>query len=264
MSDQKTRPIEFFSKYWVFVISIIVLAFLFVTNYIIGTPEYPMLLLGGAYTMFGLGVWQIQQDRSNGTHSKAWMCFAGFAASYAIAETFWNMCSANIDNSCAIAKTILNVGFIPQIAFAVLYIKPFFDSISKNNIIIALLTSVLILIPSLYFIIQFDAITDEPDILSVYTFTIFDSILVIPMVIGFGLFVGGRVNFTWSLIFFAVLSMTIADFMFITAMLNGSQFFDEWQNIFYVIGYTFYSLGLYYKSRKYTSKNAFYNQESMR
>lgn len=257
---------SFFLKYRIFTISIIGLASLFVVNRITGLSiDYASVLFGGAYIMLGLGAWRVWQDHSNGTHSKAWASFVIFAAAYSIGEIFWSMCAKDIANSCLVAETIWNVGYLPLIGFAILYIKPFFDSISKKNIIISVLISISILVPALYYIVQYDDIADDPELWSVYLYTIFDAILLVPMIIGFFIFFGGRANFAWSMMMFAILSMTIADFMFITAKINGSQFFDEWQNIFYVGEYAFFSLGLYYKSKNVADgKERFYNQESLK
>ena len=255
---------SFFSKYRIFTVTIIGLVLLFAINHIAGLPiDYASVLFGGAYVMLGLGIWRIMPDRSNGTHSKAWVCFVAFAATYSVGEIFWSMCAKDISNSCAVAETLWNVGYLPLIAFTILYIKPFFDSISKKSVVLAIVASLCILSLSLYYIMQYDSITDDPELLGVYMYTIFDAVLIVPIILGFGLFLSGRANFPWMMMFLAILSMTVADFMFITAKINGSQFFDEWQNIFYVGEYAFFSLGLYYKSRG-LQKNKFYNQESLR
>ena len=265
MSEQKTNQAKFFSKYWVFVISIIGLTILYVVNYFLGLSiDYATILFGGAYLMLGLSIWRIYQDHTSGIQAKAWVCFSVFAAVYSIGEIFWSLCEKQVSDSCSLAQTLWLIGYLPLITFAVLYIKPFVRMISKKNILVSTLMSIVILIPSIHYITQYEATSRDPEILTLYLYTISDAILIIPMVIGFCLFFGGRANFAWSLALFAILSMTIADFMFIAAKLNGSMFFDEWQNIFYVGEYALFSLGLYYKSKRHADKNTFHHQESLK
>jgi hypothetical protein len=261
MQDAKAKSL-FFVRYRVFTIIAIGLVSIPVADIIGISVDYATILFITIYIMLGLGIWQISNDSSHGIHSKALICLTMFAGFSAIGEAFWMVCAKEVANTCHISEKLWLTALIPQIAFAILYIKPFLNSVSKKNMALGVLISLGVFIPSMFYLIQHQVITNDPDLFSVYFYTVFDTILIMFMTLGFSLFFRGRVNFSWSLLLFGILSLTIGDFAFLNAKINGSLFIDELENVFYVFGYVLLVLGLYYKTRNF--RDSYHNQELLR
>lgn len=259
-----SKNIKIISDYKVFFAGVAFLASIFVIHIIANYQvDYSTTFFVIAFVMFGLSIWQVHKESIRGTHAIAWIFFLAYAAMYATGEIFWTLCDSTSLDTCFTAEIIWVAGYVPLITFFVLYIKPFSSAITKKHVIVSSVISVLFLASS--FIIIHDNVLEEKDAerLIPHLYVAFDTILIVPVMLGLGLFFRGRVSFAWTLLLLGVLSMTVADYSYYFANHGGSEMFDDWQNVFYVGEYTMFSLGLYYRSRK-SSKDRFQNQESFR
>jgi hypothetical protein len=97
---------------------------------------------------------------------------------------------------------------------AILYLKPFRNVIPKKMILISSLVAVAVLIPDLYWTLKNNSGEDQFSIILGASYTIFDSIVLIPAIIGMKLFFGGKVNFLWSLMLIGIIVEVISDRVF--------------------------------------------------
>lgn len=185
---------------------------------------------------------------TSGYHGIAWIAFAGCAISWFTAEVLWIVQELylKIDPFPSASDLFYLIGYPFLLMFFVAYIQPVKQNMSKKTLTMSILFSVSILMLAMY--LTFGNTSDE-DLLALVlatSYPAFDSMIIIPALIGVTLFFKGKVNFMWTLICFGALSIFIADTVFLLEQNNDSYYTGNPMEIPFYWNYILVSFGIYY------------------
>jgi len=229
--------------------------------------DWFFLPVSGSVVIISLVLLKIQGLRGN--HGKAWICFIAFAACWFIAETLWtsNELIFHTKPFPSNADFFYLAGYPAYFVFAILYLKPVKNSISKNMVLGACIVSAAILIPNLYMTFDNNSGEDKFAIALGATYPIADAIILVPALLGVTLFLGGKVNFLWTLMLIGVLLNVVADTGFQYFSLDDSYYSGHPVDIFFMWAYIIFAFGAYdYVKifRRSKDEHRFVDQEKMR
>jgi len=186
---------------------------------------------------FGLG----------GNHGLAWFSFAGFAVSWFIAEMLWIHQDLILKEEPypSPADIFYLVGYPFLLMFFISYLQPVRAGITKKVLAISSAISVGVLMPSLYFVLG-DA-TDPGSLATILgtIYPIFDSIVIIPAIIGVVLFFKGQVNLMWTLICLGIILLFAADTAFLLGQIDDSYYTGNPFEVLFYLNYVLLSFGVY-------------------
>lgn len=202
-----------------------------------------------------------------GSHGKAWISFTIFSAMWFIAETVWMILELfyNQKPFPSLADAFYLVGYPAYFVFAILYIKPVRDGITKKMITVSLLVAAAVLVPNLY--MAFDNSSGEDQLSTILgaIYPVADAIVLGPALIGVMLFFGGRVNFLWSLMLLGVIVEVIADTGFQYFSLDNSIYTGHPIDILFLWSYVLFSFGVYDHIKIFkTEQKSYDDRESLR
>ena len=196
---------------------------------------------------FGLG----------GTHGLAWFSFAGYAVSWFIAEVLWIHHELILQEEPfpSPADIFYVLGYPFLLMFFIAYLQPVRAAITKKAIAISCIVSVGVLIPSLYFVLG--TVSDETSFATILgtIYPIFDSLVIIPALIGVVLFFKGQVNLMWSLVCMGVICLFAADTMFLLGNLDDSYYTGSPVEMLFHLNYVLLSFGVYSHLVLFEKKN---------
>ena len=183
-----------------------------------------------------------------GDHGTAWILFSIFAILWFIAERislYYNLkLGEELFPSEADAFWLAGYPFL--FAFMMFYLRPMKNSITKKMIFLAMAISVVLLIPPLYIVSYESMDVDLSETAIAIAYPIGDAILLIPAIIGIALFLGGKVNFLWTLMCIAIVFETIADTGFLLATIDDSYYEGHPVDILFIWYYVIFSFGVYH------------------
>lgn len=202
-----------------------------------------------------------------GSHGKAWISFTIFSAMWFIAETVWMILELfyNQKPFPSLADAFYLAGYPAYFVFAILYIKPFKDGITKKMIAVSLLVAAAVLVPNLYMAFDNSSGEDQLSIILGAIYPVADAIVLVPALIGVMLFFGGRVNFLWSLMLLGVIVEVIADTGFQYFSLDNSIYTGHPIDILFLWSYVLFSFGVYDHIKIFkTEQKSYDDRESLR
>lgn len=218
------------------------------------TGSYAIIIASG--TLVVLSFVTNYKFGMNGKHGLAWLMFTCFAASWFVAETTWVFYDLylQIEPFPSIADVFYVAGYPFLFVFMLFYLEPVKEGISKKMLAIAISITITILtvsIATIGFDIQPDSITDGNEIkFDVLNFAIslaypiLDAIVLVPAIVGLMVFFKGQVSFLWSLICFAIVSVSIADTAFVVGHLEDFYHTGHYIDIFFLWPYVLMSFGV--------------------
>jgi len=218
-------------------------------------------------TMLVLSIIMAKKHGVTGNHGRAWITFAVFSACWFVAEQVWLVEELFYHQKPfpSAADFFYIVGYPAYFIFAILYLKPFRNSITKKMIILSSLVSIAILIPSMYWTLENNSGEDQFSIILGASYPIADSIVLVPSLIGVKLFFGGKVNFLWSLMLVGILVEVIADMGFQYFSLDNSIYTGHPVDILFLWSYILFSFGVYDNIKVFKSKmNSYKDTEDLR
>ena len=183
-----------------------------------------------------------------GKHGKAWLLFSIFASSWLIAEMTWLYLEIvlEIDPYPSIADFFWFLGYPFLFFFSIFYLYPVKSAISKKILLSSIGVSLALLIPMLYVTSTLeDSSAEFIEIALAAGYPIADAIVLVPALIGVGLFFKGKVNFLWTLILLGILSQVVADTLFFITELNETYFTGHPMETVFFWSYILFSFGLY-------------------
>lgn len=202
-----------------------------------------------------------------GSHGKAWIAFTVFSAMWFIAETVWMILELfyNQKPFPSLADAFYLAGYPAYFVFAVLYIKPVKDGVTRKMILGASLVAAAVLVPNLYMAFDNSSGEDQLSIILGAVYPVADAIVLVPAIIGVILFFGGRVNFLWSLMLLGVIVEVIADTGFQYLSLDNSLYTGHPIDILFLWSYILFSFGVYDHIKIFRTKQKSYDdRESLR
>lgn len=189
----------------------------------------------------------VSRFKKTGDHGKAWLFLLGTSVSWFLAETTWTVYELVYDKNPfpSVADVFYIAGYPLMLGFLMYYLKPVRKAVTKKMVLIAIMISATIAIPSIYM-----AYSPEPDVtlfenVLATSYPILDSIIFIPAIIGIALFFRGEVNFTWSLICIGILCFAIGDIGFQYATFTNTYYTGHPADIILMWSYILFSFGAY-------------------
>ena len=185
-----------------------------------------------------------------GIHGKAWFFFACLAVSQFLADQTWFIYDKvfGIDPFPSIAD-VFYLSFFPLfIIFSINYIAPVKNAISKKLVLSAISLSLITLITVFYLTYSFDLdyfITSPFESAVALAYTVGDSLVLIPTILAIALFVRGKVNLSWTLIFLGILTMIATDSLFFIEEIESNYGYGHPLDVGYLWMYVFFIFGIY-------------------
>jgi hypothetical protein len=186
---------------------------------------------------FGLG----------GNHGLAWFSFAGYAISWFIAEMLWIYEELVLKQEPfpSAADIFYLVGYPFLLMFFVAYLQPVRAGISKKTFAISCIVALGVLIPSLYFALADSDNTDTMSVTLGAVYPIFDSMVIIPAIIGIVLFFKGQVNLMWTLMCLGIICVFAADTAFLVGQIDDSYHTGNPIEILFYLNYVLLGFGVH-------------------
>jgi len=203
-----------------------------------------------------------------GDHGKAWILFLIFAILWFIAERislYYNL-TLGEELFPSEADAFWLAGYPFLFVFTIFYIKPMKGMISKKIIFVALAISITVLTSTLYITYDQNIGTNLLEFSIAIAYPIADAIILVPAIIGMMLFLGGRVNFLWSLMCIAIIFEIIADTGYLFAVLDDTYYQGHAVDVLFIWYYVIFTFGVYHHITifKDNRKDPYKNIENLR
>ena len=180
---------------------------------------------------------------SSGSHGRAWIFFTLAIALWYIAERIWTLNELTDTDAwwSSFADLFWFVGYVFYFMFGVMYLKPFASQISRKNILLASLVSLLVLIIVFY---NTESKTDSYEYVLYASYPVADSLMLIPSILGMMLFFKGQVKFSLAMLSFGMLIFVISDYGFLYFDSIGAYYTGHLVDIPYVWAYAIFIGGV--------------------
>lgn len=210
--------------------------------------------LTGALLVLSLVI--ARRFRGSGKHGKAWIVFTLFAFSWFTAEQVWTVYEQiyEIDPWPSLADFFYISGYPLLFSFSIFYLYPLRKAISKKLVILSLIISVTVLVPTLILTLESDSWENGFETALAASYPILDAVVLCPALIGVSLFFRGQVNFLWSLICIAIVLNVIADTGFLILNIDGTYSTGNPIDLFYMWAYILFAFGVYSHIRIFKSR----------
>jgi len=219
------------------------------------TTNWIAILLSGIVTIFSLMM--VSRYGLKGNHGKAWILFMLFSAYWFCAESIdiiYNFVVGTDPWEYA-DDFFYIVGYQLFFASLIFYLKPFSKQISKRLLISVSLFSILLVIPSLLMIINSEPDSLNGNLFLLFSYPVFDSILLIPALIGVVLFFKGGVNFMISLFSLGIIAQIIGDNSVLFLSLQGSYFPGHLADVLFLWSYALFAFGISNQAKLFKEEN---------
>lgn len=215
---------------------------------ILYVPVVLFLVSVSAFTLIKLG--------HDGMHGVAWISLLIASSLWLIAETTWIFYELVLheDPFPSLADVFYSLGYPFLFVFMLAYISPVRKGITKRSLLSAISASAIILFFGLYQTIDSSFELDNETFYAVL-YPILDSILIVPAFLGISLFFSGRVNFMWTMVWFGMLSLFIADTIFMYSQMDDSYYTGHPIEILFYSSYVLIAFGVYDQMRIFGQKN---------
>jgi hypothetical protein len=214
-----------------------------------------------------LSIISAKRNGITGSHGKAWISFAVFSAMWFIAEQVWMILELFYDQKPfpSTADFFYVAGYPAYFIFAILYLKPIKEAVTRKMIIVSSLVVVGVLVPNLYMAFENNSGEDQVAVALGTFYPIADAIVLVPALIGVSLFFGGKVNFLWSLMLIGIIVEVVADTAFQYFSLDNSYHTGHPVDILFLWSYILFSFGVYDHIKIFKGKrNSLSDKESLR
>lgn len=248
------------------VVSLLAIVVIFIIGNLFNQEDYPIIadiypidvlfiIIPVAVIILGIILSTIY--KGSGSHGKAWILFTLAVLIWFVGEmTFDYEYEYDIEDISTLTSDIFYIlGYPVFFVFTLLYLRPRKKVISKNMILVAVLTSIVFVIPTLY--LTFEG-GEELDTLTISLYAIYpilDGLILAPSIIAVMLFFKGQVNFFWTLVLLATLSDIIADTLYMIFAIEESYYPGHPVDILYLFSYTLLAFGVYSHIKLYANQS---------
>jgi len=129
-------------------------------------------------------------------------------------------------------------------AFAIFYLKPVKNKVSKKMILFTTLIASSLLIPSLYFVHN-KPIENNSEYAINTIYPILDVVILVPSLIAIILFFRGEVNFLWTAIALGVIFDVTGNTIYLIERYNETFSAGSVADLFFIWMYVFFAFGAY-------------------
>lgn len=204
-----------------------------------------------------------------GSHGKAWLLFSLSAISWFIGEQVWLVYELvySEDPFPSLADFFYLIGYVFFFVFSLYYLQPVKNAITKKIVGTAIAISIALLIPTVYYSLDYNTDYNSFELALAASYPILDAVTLVPSVIGIVLFLGGKVNFMWTLMMLGMLIFVIADTGFLATDMAGEYYTGHPVNILYFWSYLLFAFGVRDQMKifkKSEAENRFDKQEELK
>ncbi|CAE6497133.1 hypothetical protein [Candidatus Nitrosotenuis uzonensis] len=184
---------------------------------------------------------------TSGYHGVAWFAFTCYSISWFVAEMLWIVQELylNIDPFPSAADIFYIIGYPFLLMFFVAYLQPVKVNITKKMFATSTVFAVGILVLGLYLTLRHGTTDDLFMMVIATAYPAFDSMIIIPALLGVGLFFKGKVNLMWTLICFGAICVFIADTAFLLGQNDDTYYTGNPLEIPFYWNYILLSFGVY-------------------
>lgn len=200
-----------------------------------------------AGSFLGLSILILVRFGISGTHGIAWASFGGYAISWFVAEMLWIVQELylKIDPFPSAADIFYLIGYPFLVMFFIAYLQPMRSAITKKMIATSFAFSIGILGISLHFVFSTTTNEDIFELILATIYPVFDAMVIIPALIGVGLFFKGHVNLMWTLLCLGIISVFAADTAFLIAQNEESYYTGNPMEILFYWNYILLAFGIH-------------------
>ena len=200
--------------------------------------------------------WSVRHFGIDGVHGIGWLAFTGFAMMWILAEIIWMISELifQIDPFPSTADLFYLMGYPFLLMFLVSYLIPFKEAISKKLVMIALSLSFVSIVISTTFQLNNLYMSETNfeiiklfDVVFSMAYLIADGIILVPTIIGIGLFLrdSNRTKPLWILIFFGILFTFVGDSYFMILDVNDEYYTGHPGELLFYFAYVLLAFGVY-------------------
>lgn len=188
----------------------------------------------------------------DGIHGLGWLAFLGFAFCWFAGDMTWLVIEMVLEEPPypSVADLFYLPGYPFLLIFAVSYIMPFRDAISKKIVLISSGIASALVIISIGMIGISDITFGDTISLS---YPIADGIILIPVLSGLFIFFKTRQNIMWSLMLFGILATFVGDVLFSFFEYNNTYYTGHFMEIAFYWAYLLMTFGVIYHKKTITS-----------
>ena len=248
------------------IILLIVLVVVFLIANVMHQEKFPindhqqmtdLLSIFGSFIVSIFGGLLSFKYKARGSHGVAWILFTLAMSCWFIAEyTYTYDYEYDLNNLSTLTSDIFFIAGYPLfLVFAIFYLKPRKNIITKKMILTSSFFSLLVVIPSLYYTFQ---TPDNISFLTLFLYAIYpilDGIILIPGIIGVFLFFRGKINLLWTMIFFGIILLVAGDTAYLIVSSDGSYYPGHPINILFAWSYLLFGFGAYSHLKLYYKQN---------
>ena len=114
------------------------------------------------------------------------------------------------------------------------------------------------MIPSLYITLYENSDIDGITFLLAIAYSILDSIILVPALIGIMMFFKGEMNKLWTFFSLVIVSLAAGDTGFLLTQMNGSYYTGNPVDILLMWSYVLFSFGVYSQYKLFSNKKNFF------
>ena len=208
------------------------------------------------------------RNGTKGNHGKAWILFSLSMICWFIGEQVWLVYDLvyNEDPFPSLADFFYLIGYVFFFAFSLYYLRPVKNAITKKMIGTAIAISTSLLIPTMYYSLN-NTDYNSFEFALAASYPALDAVTLVPSMIGIVLFLGGKVNFMWTLVMLGMLIFVMADTGFLATDMAGEYYEGHPVNILYLWSYLLFAFGVHDQMKvfkKSEAENRFNKQEELR
>lgn len=202
-----------------------------------------------------------------GNHGKAWFFFACLAVSQFVADQTWFVYDKIFESDpFPSVADVFYLSFFPFfIIFSINYLTPVKNAISKKLVLGSISLALISLVVAFYltYSLDFSYFIESPfESAIALSYTIGDSLVLIPTILAITLFLRGKVNLSWVLIFLGVLTMIATDSLFFIEEIESNYGYGHPLDAGYLWMYVFFIFGIYSNIQAFSKrKNHLLNKE---
>ncbi|MEX0657030.1 MAG: hypothetical protein WD154_05750 [Nitrosopumilaceae archaeon] len=250
MKKLQTRAQKNSSIQKIFFVIISVAAINLIGNYFgeeIATIVGNFMYIPAAGSLLVVSIIVLQRLGTSGKHGTALIALVGFAICWFFAEITWIMQELyfKIDPFPSVADLFYLVGYPFLLMFVISYLEPLKDGITKEILAIAILAATIVLVSSLYVVLNEDEELSHYEFALLAGYPVADAIILVPSLLGVILFFKGKVNFMWTLVFVGVISLYVADTTFLYTQLEDTYYTGHPLEMLFHFMYFLMAFGIY-------------------
>ena len=194
-------------------------------------------------------IWAIRYFGLDGIHGLGWLAFLGFAACWFAGDMAWLIIEMALEEPPypSAADLFYLPGYPFLLIFAISYIMPFRDAISKKILIASFVIAIALASFSIGIIGISTNVTFDESI--AFAYPIADGIILIPVLAGLFIFFKTRQNIMWSLMLFGILATFAGDVLFSFFEYNHTYHTGHPMEIAFYWSYLLMTFGVIYHKK---------------